>query len=298
MMSILLLGKDGQVGWQLQRSLAPHGEVIACGRPECDLSDLTGSFADPEIRGRPSSSMLQPIRRSIAPKPRRTWPCASMAKHPACWPRRRQHWVPCWFIIRPTTCSMAARLRHTFECDPTGPQSVYGRSKLAGEEAIRATGCKSRHIPHELGVRRARRQLRQDHPAPRPGKGVADVVGDQLGAPTPAALIATVTGIALAMLRKGKAMEHQEQRLYHLCSGRPVSWHEFATTIVELAGAMPGFDLRLAPGAIRAIPSSAYPTAAVRPPIPGSTAPAWKATSVCRCPTGNLTWRVCCSCSR
>ncbi|MDP3637198.1 MAG: sugar nucleotide-binding protein, partial [Azonexus sp.] len=39
-MSILLLGKDGQVGWQLQRSLAPHGQVVACGRAECDLADL------------------------------------------------------------------------------------------------------------------------------------------------------------------------------------------------------------------------------------------------------------------
>ena len=96
-------------------------------------------------------------------------------------------------------------------------------------------------------------------------KEALNVVGDQIGSPTPAALIATVTGVALAMLRQGREMNREKQRLYHLCCGQPVSWHEFACTIVELAGAMPGFDLRLTPEAIRAIPSSEYPTAAVRP---------------------------------
>ena len=50
------------------------------------------------------------------------------------------------------------------------------------------------------------------------------------------------------MLHQGQAMADDEQRLYHLCCGQPVSWHEFATTIVALAGAMPGAGLRLTPG--------------------------------------------------
>ena len=78
-------------------------------------------------------------------------------------------------------------------------------------------------------------------------------------------MIATVTGVVLAMVRKGRAMNGEERRLYHLCCGRPVSWHEFARTIVARAAAMPGFKLRLAPDAIIAIPGSEYPAAAFRP---------------------------------
>ena len=91
------------------------------------------------------------------------------------------------------------------------------------------------------------------------------MVDDQVGSPTPAAMISTVTGLALAMLRQGRALESGEKRLYHLAAARPVSWCEFARTIVGLAGGMPGFDLKLVPGAIRAIPSSEYPTPAIRP---------------------------------
>jgi dTDP-4-dehydrorhamnose reductase len=151
------------------------------------------------------------------------------------------------------------------ESDPTGPRSVYGRTKLAGEEAIRAAGCNSvifrtSWVFGARGGNFVKTILRLARE-----KEALNVVGDQIGSPTPAALIATVTGVALAMLRQGREMNREKQRLYHLCCGRPVSWHEFACTIVELAGAMPGFDLRLTPEAIRAIPSSEYPTAAVRP---------------------------------
>jgi dTDP-4-dehydrorhamnose reductase len=96
-------------------------------------------------------------------------------------------------------------------------------------------------------------------------KRILNVVSDQVGSPTPAALIATVTGIVLAMLRQGHAMNRETQRRYHLCCGRPVSWHQFAHAIVDLARATPGFDLRLKPEAIIAIPSSEYPTTAARP---------------------------------
>ena len=91
------------------------------------------------------------------------------------------------------------------------------------------------------------------------------VVDDQVGSPTPAALVATVTGIVLAMLRQGRAMADDERRLYHLCCGRPVSWHEFVTTIVALAGAMSGLDLSLTPAAIRRIATRELPDAGTAP---------------------------------
>ena len=96
-------------------------------------------------------------------------------------------------------------------------------------------------------------------------KETLNVVSDQIGSPTPAAMIATVTGITLAMLRRGQLLEKGENRLYHLAAARPVSWCEFARIIVELAEQMPGFDLRLTPEAINAILTADYPTPACRP---------------------------------
>lgn len=264
-MSILLLGKDGQLGWQLQRSLAPHGEVIACGRSECDLTDFE-QIRSLVRRARPAV-IVNASAYTAVDRAETEVELAMRINGEAPGALAEEAAVLGALLIHYSTDYVFDGSKATpyLESDPTGPQSVYGRSKVAGEEAIRAAGCKSvifrtswvfgargsNFVKTILRLARERESL--------------DVVGDQVGAPTPAALIATVTGIVLAMLRKGGSMSRREQRLYHLCSGQPVSWHEFATTIVQLAGALPGFDLRLAPDAIRAIPSSAYPTAAVRP---------------------------------
>lgn len=264
-MSILLLGKDGQVGWQLQRSLAPHGPVITCGHADCDLTDL---------------DRLRLLVRQIGPSVivnAAAYTAVDRAEAEPELAMRINGEAP--GVLGQEAARLGALLVHYstdyvfdgrkaapyVESDPTGPLGVYGISKLAGEEAIRAAGCKSvifrtswvfgarggNFVKTILRLAREKRTL--------------NVVSDQVGSPTPAALIATVTGIVLAMLRQGHAMNRETQRRYNLCCGRPVSWHQFAHAIVDLAGAMPGFDLRLKPEAIIAIPSSEYPTAAARP---------------------------------
>ncbi len=115
------------------------------------------------------------------------------------------------------------------ETDPTGPQSVYGRSKLAGEEAIRAVGGKSvifrtSWVFGARGGNFVKTILRLARE-----KESLNVVDDQLGSPTPAALIATVTGVGLAMLRHGQLLDAGESRLYHLAAARPVSWCDLRT---------------------------------------------------------------------
>jgi dTDP-4-dehydrorhamnose reductase len=264
-MSILLLGRDGQVGWQLQRSLAPHGEVLACGRRECDLADLAG------LR-----SLVRRVQPSVIVNAA-AYTAVDRAEAEPELAMRVNGEAP--GVLAEEVVRLGALLVHYstdyvydgskpspyVESDATGPQSAYGRSKLAGEEAVRAASGRSiifrtSWVFGAGGGNFARTILRlaQEREA-------LAVVDDQIGSPTPAALIATVTGIALAMLHQGQAMADDEQRLYHLCCGRPVSWHEFATTIVALAGAMPGAGLRLTPTAIRRIPSSEYPTPARRP---------------------------------
>ncbi len=264
-MGILLLGKDGQVGWQLQRSLAPHGPVIACGRSDCDLTDLD------RLR-----SMVRQLKPAVVVNAS-AYTAVDRAESEAELAMRVNGEAP--GLLAEETARLGALLIHYstdyvydgrktspyLESDPTNPQSVYGRSKLAGEEAIRAAGGKSvifrtSWVFGARGGNFVKTILRLARE-----KESLNVVADQVGSPTPAAMIATVTGVVLAMLRKGRAMNREKQRLYHLCSGRPVSWHEFACTIVDRAGAVPGFDLRLTSEAIRAIASSEYPTAAVRP---------------------------------
>lgn len=264
-MKILLLGKDGQVGWQLQRSLAPHGEVVACGRAECDLSD-----AD-RIR-----SIVRAVRPSIIVNAT-AYTAVDRAESEPGLAYRINAEAP--GLLAEEARPLDALLVHYstdyvydgnkptpyVETDPTGPQSVYGRSKLAGEEAIRAVGGRSLifRTSWVFGARGGNfvktilRLARE--------KENINVVADQIGAPTPAALIATVSGVGLAMLRHGRLIEPGENRLYHLAAARPVSWCEFARTIVGLAGPAPGFDLRLKPEAIKAITTAEYPTPARRP---------------------------------
>ena len=264
-MSILLLGKDGQVGWQLQRSLAPHGPVITCGHADCDLTDL---------------DRLRLLVRQIGPSVivnAAAYTAVDRAEADPELAMRINGEAP--GVLAQEAARLGALLIHYstdyvfdgkkpapyVESDPAAPLSVYGCSKLAGEEAIRAAGCKSvifrtSWVFGARGGNFVKTILRLARE-----KRILNVVSDQVGSPTPAALIATVTGIVLAMLRQGHAMNRETQRRYHLCCGRPVSWHQFAHAIVDLARATPGFDLRLKPEAIIAIPSSEYPTTAARP---------------------------------
>lgn len=264
-MNILLLGRDGQVGWQLQRSLAPHGAVMACGRNECDLADAD-QVRDVVRRHRPGVIVNAAAYTAV-----------DKAEGDMVLARRINAEAPA--ILAREAAALGALLVHYstdyvydgekagpyVESDATNPQSVYGATKLAGEEAIAAAGCKSLifRTSWVFGARggnfvKTILRLARERDA-------LDVVDDQMGSPTPAALIATVTGVILAMLRQGRGMEEGERRLYHLAAARPVSWHEFARTIVGLAGGRPDFDLRLQASAIRPIPSAAYPTPARRP---------------------------------
>lgn len=264
-MSILLLGKDGQVGWQLQRSLAPHGRVVACGRAECDLSDLD------LIR-----SMVREIKPSVIVNAT-AYTAVDKAESDVGLAQRVNAEAP--GVLAEEAVRLGSLLVHYstdyvyggtkatpwVETDPTNPQNVYGATKLAGEAAIRAVGCQSLifRTSWVFGARggnfvKTILRLARD-------KESLDVVDDQIGSPTPAALIATVTGVVLAMLWRGQRLDSGENRLYHLAAARPVSWCEFARTIVALAGVMPGFDLRLKADAIRAITTAEYPTPARRP---------------------------------
>lgn len=262
-MKILLLGKDGQLGWELQSSLAIHGDVIACGRNECDLSDLDQlrslvALHDPEVivnaaaytavdRAESDLETAMRINRDVP---------ALLAELAA-----QQNAL----LIHYSTDYVYDGEKSTpyLECDLPNPQSNYGLSKLAGENAIRAVNTRSvifrtSWVFASHGQNFVKTMLRLARE-----RSTLNVVADQIGSPTPAALIAAVTGVVLSHLDYGRAMMSGEQRLYHVSAANPVSWHEFAQRIVGLLDGSPGLMLR--PEGILPIPSREYPVAARRP---------------------------------
>jgi len=145
------------------------------------------------------------------------------------------------------------------ESDPTGPLSVYGRTKLEGELAV--ARCE-RHLIFRTswvyaarGANFAKTMLRLAQEREQ-----LKVIDDQIGAPTGAELLADVTALALrtALCRPELA------GTYHLAAGGETSWHGYAQLVIEQARRA-GLPIRVSPGAIEAIPTSAYPTAAQRP---------------------------------
>jgi len=264
-MTILLLGKDGQLGWQLQRSLAPHGAVVACGRTECDLGDLE------QLR-----SLVRRVNPGVIVNAS-AYTAVDRAESEPDLAMRINGEAP--GVLAEEAGRSGALLIHYstdyvfdgskpgayVESDPVSPQNAYGRSKLSGEQVIAAVDCRSlifrtSWVFGARGNNFVKTILRLARE-----KESLNVVADQIGSPTPAALIATVSGVVLGILRQGQLMAPGEHRLYHLAAANPVSWQEFAQTIIGLAGVMPGFDLLMRPEAIQPIASVDYPTPARRP---------------------------------
>lgn len=263
-MTILLLGKDGQVGWQLQRALAPLGAVRACGRDVCDLADLDSLRA--LIRTARPAVIVNATAYTAVDKAESDQSQAFRinAEAPAVMAEEARA-LDALLVHYSTDYVYDGRKASAYvETDAVGPQSVYGRSKLAGEEAIRDAAGKSLIFrtswvfgPRGGNFVKTILRLARERPA-------LSVVNDQFGAPTPAELIADVTALVLARLACGRRLAMGENRLYHLAASHHVSWHEFACCIIREAASL-GVALSLDADAVRPIPGAEYPTPASRP---------------------------------
>ena len=266
-MKILLFGKGGQVGWELQRSLAPLGEVIALDH---DSTSLCGNFAD--LAG------LAATIRAVAPDV-----IVNAAAHTAVdkaesepeLARALNALAP--GVLADEAQKLGAWLLHYStdyvfdgsgdtprrESDPTGPLSVYGRTKLEGEQAV--ARC-SRHLIFRTswvfaarGANFAKTMLRLAGE-----RESLSVIADQVGAPTGAELLADVTAHALRTVRSRPADFADLAGVYHLVAGGETSWHGFACHVLERAQAK-GVALKVEATAVKAITTAEYPTPARRP---------------------------------
>lgn len=259
-MNVLLLGKDGQVGRELQRTLLPFGNVRAMGRENLDLTDVDGLRAaincmKPELIVNAAAYTAVDKAESDEENAYRI-NCDAVAVMAECASK-----IGARLIHYSTDYVFDGEKRGAYvETDPTNPQSTYGRSKRAGEEAIGAAGCESLifrtswvfSVSGKNFVKTVLRLARE--------RETLDVVADQHGAPTSAELIAEITELAIAHHVKNSL----SSGIYHLASCGETTWYDLACHIVTRALGN-GEKLQLNVGDIKAVSTESYPLPAKRP---------------------------------
>ncbi|MBS7436565.1 dTDP-4-dehydrorhamnose reductase [Pseudomonas syringae] len=267
-MKILLLGKNGQVGWELQRALAPLGEVIALDRQGAD--GLCGDLADlvrlaATVRALAPDVIVNAAAYTAVDKAESEPDLAMLINGEAPGVLAREAAaLGAWLIHYSTDYVFDGSGEEQWqESAATGPLSVYGRSKLMGEQAIQASGAKAlilrtSWVYAARGHNFAKTMLRL-----ATERDSLNVVADQYGAPTGAELIADVTAQILYRVRADQNPAALAG-IYHLAAAGETSWHGFAQFVLEHA-ARNGVALKVAPDQIGAIPTEAYPVPAPRP---------------------------------
>lgn len=261
--TILVVGKDGQVGFELTRSLSVLGDVVAVGRKECDMGNVA------QVR-----KLVQDVKPDVI---------VNASAYTAV--DKAEQETELAMAINATAVGVLAELAHAsgallvhystdyvyagnkdgayVESDVTGPRSAYGRTKLAGEDAIREHGdqhfiFRTSWVFGAYGANFLKTMLRvmQERDALR-------VVADQHGAPTSAALIADVTAHVVSAYLKGQ-VDAGTFGTYHLAAGGSTTWHGYAQLVGHTAQAL-GASLKVQPDAIAAIGTEDYPLPAPRP---------------------------------
>ena len=261
-MNILLLGANGQLGWQLRRALAPLGRLTAW-----DRSDDGGDLAKPERLVEAVRALRPDVLVNAA-----AYTAVDRAEQDAAAARHINATAP--QAMAQAMAESGGLLVHystDFVFDgsgtapwtedaPTAPLNVYGSTKLAGELAIRASTCRhlilrTSWVHAARGHNFARTMLRLA--AERDSLSVVD---DQIGAPTGADLLADITAHAL------RALTHRPELAgtYHACAAGAVSWCDYARHVIGWARAR-GVALRANADSVQAIRSADYPSPARRP---------------------------------
>jgi len=259
---IVLLGRDGQVGRELTRTLPPLGRLVACGRAQADLERpdavrtlLRREAPDVVVNAAAYTAVDRAESEPDAARRINAEAVGVMAEEVA----RLGGWLVHYSTDYVFDGTGDGGRRET---DPTGPLNTYGATKLAGERLVADSGC--RHLIFRTSW------VYADHGANFLRTILAllgereelSVVDDQIGAPTAAARIAAVSAVAIARL--AAADRPPPGGLYHLAAAGATSWHGYARLIAATAAAA-GRPLRVPPERIHAVPSSSRPQAARRP---------------------------------
>ena len=263
-MKILLAGKDGQVGWELSRSLLPVGEVIALGRDQFDLSrpeELRGPIrrikpdfivnaaAYTAVDRAEKEADLAGIINGVAP--------GVMAEEAKT--------IDALFVHYSTDYVFDGEKEAPYkENDVPNPLNVYGRSKLDGERIIEASGCnflilRTAWVYASRGKNFGRTILRLAEE-----RESLDVIADQYGTPTSADLIADITALIIHQLKQDQDRKSKLNGVYHLTASGSTTWYDYARFILETAQLNQG-SFTLKPHALRPVPAVEYLSTTKRP---------------------------------
>ncbi|MGA0610301.1 dTDP-4-dehydrorhamnose reductase [Caldimonas sp. KR1-144] len=259
-MKLLLLGHRGQLGWELQRSLAPLGDIVTAERHVADFSRpdqlaalvksqrpriVVNAAAYTAVDRAESEPELARAVNALTP--------GALARECAAIDAILVHYSSDYVLDGSGNTPRD-------ESASTAPLNAYGRTKLEGETLVRASGCRhlmlrTSWVYSARGSNFPKTMLRLAAERDR-----LTVVDDQFGAPTSAELLADVTAHALStVLRRPDLCG-----LYHVAAGGETSWHALATFVIEHARAA-GAPILVAANAIEAVHSEAFSTAARRP---------------------------------
>jgi dTDP-4-dehydrorhamnose reductase len=263
-MKILLVGKDGQVGWELQRALMPLGELVSLGRQDVDLTDLDALRN--RVRLHRPTFIVNAAAYTAVDKAEIETEKARLVNELAVRVLAEEALqFDCWFIHYSTDYVFDGKKTTAYvETDEAFPLSVYGRTKLDGENAIRNSGCKHLifrsswvYSIHGANFPLAilRRAIERDQ---------IDVVSDSVGAPTSASLIADITAQTIYRLTWDSLLKNSASGTYHLVALGKTSWYEYAKFLVGVAKKK-GLPVKVATNKIFPLSSESYTTAAKRP---------------------------------
>lgn len=265
---ILLFGKNGQVGWELQRSLSPLGELVAL---DYDSTDFCGDFSNLQGLAKTIQTVAPIIIVNAA-----AYTAVDKAESEPEIARAVNALAPS--LLAQEAKKLGALLVHYStdyvfdgsgskpwkEIDATGPLSVYGKTKLEGEQLI-AKNC-SNHLIFRTswvyasrGNNFAKTMLRLAEERER-----LTVIDDQIGAPTGADLLADVTAHAIRSVLTNPQTNPKLAGLYHIVADGQTSWHGYAKFVIEHA-LHAGVPLITTLDAIAPITTEAFPTPAKRP---------------------------------
>jgi len=264
MMNILLLGKGGQVGWELQRSLAVLGNVTAL---DFDSQEHCGDFSNPAgmadtVRALRPDVIVNAAAHTAVDQAESEPEFARLlnATTPGVLAEEAAR-LGAWLVHYSTDYVFdGSGTRPWVETDTPAPLSCYGRTKLEGEQRIQQSGCKhlilrTSWVYAARGGNFAKTMLRLAQERDR-----LTVIDDQWGAPTGADLLADVTAHALRHL----AQHPQDGGLYHCVAAGETNWNLYAKEVLALAAqAQPAIKLKATD--VAPVPTSAFPTPAARP---------------------------------
>ncbi|MDD3183615.1 MAG: dTDP-4-dehydrorhamnose reductase [Alphaproteobacteria bacterium] len=264
MLKTLLIGKDGQVGWELQRALSPLGELVSLGRQQIDLTDID-AVRDCVRAHRPKVIVNAAAYTAVDKAETEPEQARLVNDHAVKTLAEEALRLESLFVHYSTDYVFDGNKTTAYqEDDETSPLSVYGRTKRDGENAIRKSGCK--HLIFRTSwvysvygtnfpLAILRRALERDR---------IDVVSDSVGAPTSASLIADVTAHVLYRSVWDPALTKSAGGTYHLTASGETSWYEYAKFLVGQAEKKK-IPLKVTSNMVFPVSADTYKTVAKRP---------------------------------